>query len=97
MNLEKKIYIAGHRGLVGSAIKSELERKGYKNLVVRSRQQLDLRLRESTRNFFETEEPDWVFLAAAKVGGIKGNSKFPTEFLLDNLNIQNSPVRSSIV
>lgn len=90
LNPEKKIYIAGHRGLVGSAFKKACEDKGFKNIVVRNHKELDLTNPLHTEQFFKDERPEWVFLAAAKVGGIHGNSTFPTEFLLENLKIQNN-------
>lgn len=89
-NLNKKIYIAGHRGLVGSAFKRVCEKKSYNNIVTRTHKELDLTDFEATRSFFEKEKPEWVFLAAAKVGGIYGNSTYPTEFLLENIKIQNN-------
>lgn len=85
-----KIYIAGHRGMVGSAIKRKLEVAGYTNLVYRTSAELDLRNQESVAAFFETEKPAYVFLAAAKVGGILANNTYKAEFLYDNLMIQNN-------
>src|SRR3954469_10606664 len=83
-----KIYVAGHRGLAGSAIWDRLTKDGYGNLVGRSSSELDLRDREATEQFFAAEQPDVVVLAAAKVGGILANSTYPAEFLSDNLRIQ---------
>ncbi len=93
--MDKKIFVAGHRGLVGSAILRELERKGYKNFVLKTHQELDLEDAKSVDKFFEYEKPDWVFLAAAKVGGIYANNTYPVDFLLNNLKIQNNIFESS--
>ncbi len=87
-NKDGKIYIAGHTGLVGSAIWRELQRQGYANLVGKTRNELDLMDNQSVRLFFKNERPEFVFLAAAKVGGILANSKYPVDFLQDNLKIQ---------
>lgn len=95
MNKSKKIYIAGHRGLVGGAIKRELERKGYTNLIYKTHSELDLTDSKAVAEFFEAEKPDWVIQAAAKVGGIQGNSKYPVEFMLENLKIQNNIIENS--
>ncbi len=92
---DKKIFIAGHRGLVGSAIKRELERKGYSNFVLRTHKELDLTDSAAVDEFFEVEKPQWVFLAAAKVGGIYGNNTYPVEFMLENLKIQNNIIENS--
>jgi GDP-L-fucose synthase len=83
-----KIYVAGHRGLVGSALVRKLEDKGYGNLVVRTSMELDLRRQEKVERFFDEEKPEYVFLAAAKVGGIWANSTNPGPFIYDNLAIQ---------
>ena len=93
--MNKKIYIAGHRGLVGSAIKRELERKGYTNLVFKTHEELDLTDSKAVAKFFEQEKPDWVIQAAAKVGGILGNNTYPVEFMLENLKIQNNIIENS--
>lgn len=95
MNKDLKIYIAGHRGLVGSAITREFEAKGYKNIIKRTHSELDLTNADDVKAFFETEKPDWVVLAAAKVGGIYGNSHFPVDFMLENLKIQNNIIENS--
>ena len=87
MDKSSRIYVAGHRGLVGSAICRQLQRNGYANLIVRERGELDLRDRAAVETFFSTEKPEYVFLAAAKVGGILANSTYPVEFLRDNLLI----------
>ena len=95
MNKDIKIYIAGHRGLVGSAIKREFEKKGYTNLVYRTHSELDLTDSNAVAEFFEQEKPDWVVQAAAKVGGIYGNNTYPVEFMLENLKIQNNIIENS--
>ena len=93
--MEVKAYIAGHKGLVGSHIKDKLEEKGYRNLVFRTSQELDLRRQGDTERFFEKERPDWVFLAAAKVGGILANSTYVAEFIYDNLAIALNVIHSA--
>jgi len=90
MKTEDKIYVAGHRGMVGSAIVRALNRNGYNNLVVATRKELDLKEKNKVEEFFSKENPDYVFIAAAKVGGIQANIKSPVEFLYDNLSIQNN-------
>lgn len=90
-----KIYIAGHRGLVGSALQRNLEAKGYTNLLTRTRAELDLADQNSADIFFAEEKPDYVFLAAAKVGGIHANNVYPGEFIRDNLVIQSNIIHSS--
>lgn len=89
-----KVFIAGHKGLVGSALCREAASRGRYTLITRDRTELDLRERGLVRDFMATEKPDWVLLAAAKVGGIVANSAMPTEFLLDNLRIQNSVIEA---
>ncbi len=88
MHKTSKIYVAGHRGMVGSAIVRNLLNQGYNNLLTRTSKELDLRNEEAVKHFFETEKPDYVFLAAAKVGGIKANDTFRAEFIRDNLAIE---------
>jgi GDP-L-fucose synthase len=88
-------YVAGHRGLVGSAVLRNLKKNGYRNLVVRTRQQLDLQNAVNVRKFFSATRPQAVIVAAAKVGGIKANSDYPVEFLLENLQIQNNLISAS--
>jgi GDP-L-fucose synthase len=88
MDKNAKIYIAGHRGLVGSAIVRNLQAKGFTNLLIRTHAELDLTNQAATDNFFAQEKPDFVFLAAARVGGILANNSFPAEFIRDNLAIQ---------
>jgi GDP-L-fucose synthase len=84
------VYIAGHRGMVGSALLRNLQKHGYRNIIVRTRDELDLRNAGDVRQFFSTTRPDAVVVAAARVGGIKANHDFPVEFLLENLQIQNN-------
>lgn len=95
MQKECKIYIAGHRGLVGSAIKRRLAQAGYANLVYRTSGELDLRNQQAVEEFFKAEKPDYVFLAAAKVGGIQANNTYPAEFIYDNLIIQTNVIHSA--
>jgi GDP-L-fucose synthase len=93
--INKKIYIAGHRGMVGSAIWRALEAKGYTNLVGKTSQELDLRNQEQVNNFFETEKPDIVIDAAARVGGILANNNYPYQFLMENMQIQNNLIEAA--
>jgi GDP-L-fucose synthase len=95
MNKEAKIYVAGHRGLVGSALVRQLTAKGYTNLVTRTHQELDLTNQAAVSEFFKKEKPEWVILAAAKVGGILANNTKPAEFIYDNLQIQNNVIHQS--
>ncbi|WP_454801160.1 GDP-L-fucose synthase [Mucilaginibacter phyllosphaerae] len=95
MDKNDKIYIAGHRGMVGSAIMRNLEGAGFNNLVTRTSSELDLRSQQGVAAFFEQEKPDYVFLAAAKVGGIVANNTYRAEFLYDNLQIQNNVINSA--
>ena len=88
MNKNDKIFVSGHRGLVGSAIERELEKKGYTNIVTRTHKELDLTDSKAVSEFFEAEKPDYVILSAAKVGGIQGNNTFPVEFFTENMKIQ---------
>ncbi|RNI15815.1 GDP-L-fucose synthase [Methanohalophilus sp. RSK] len=88
MDKTDKIYIAGHRGMVGSAVKRNLESKGYTNLICRTHSELDLTDQQAVNEFFESEKPEYVFLVAAKVGGILANSTYPAEFIYDNLMIE---------
>ena len=85
---DKKIYIAGHRGLVGSAIMRKLAAEGFQNIITRTSAELDLREQLSVRDFFAAEKPDYVVLAAAKVGGILANDSYPAEFIYDNLMME---------
>lgn len=92
-----KIYIAGHRGMVGSAIYRKLQKEGYSEIITRSSAELDLRVQADVAAFFEHEKPDYVFLAAAKVGGIVANNTYRADFLYENLEIQNNIIHSSFV
>lgn len=92
MDKHSKIYVAGHRGLVGSAIYRRLQQEGYTKIIVRTSSELDLRNAESVLDFFETNEIDYVFLAAAKVGGIAANNDYPADFIRDNLLIQTNVI-----
>lgn len=95
MQKDAKIYIAGHRGMVGSAIERKLRKEGYTNFVFRTSAELDLRSQSDVSHFFETEKPDYVFLAAAKVGGIQANNTFRADFIYENLMIQNNVIHQS--
>lgn len=95
MNKDSKIYVAGHRGLVGSAIVRRLKQAGYTNLVTRTSAELDLRDQTQVNAFFETERPEYVFLAAAKVGGILANDSYPAEFLYDNLMLEANVIHAA--
>lgn len=96
MRKESKIYIAGHRGLVGSALYKRLKLEGYSNLLVRTSKELDLRRQTDVEAFFEKERPEYVFLAAAKVGGILANSRYPADFIFDNIMIQTNVINASL-
>lgn len=95
MDLNSKIYIAGHRGMVGSAIMRNLQAKGFTNIVTRISAELDLRSSQSVSDFFKEEKPDYVFLAAAKVGGIQANNVYRADFIYENLMIQNNVIHNS--
>ncbi|GAO45203.1 GDP-L-fucose synthase family protein [Flavihumibacter petaseus] len=95
MEVQAKVYIAGHRGMVGSAIRRRLEKAGFNNFVVRTSAELDLRDQKAVADFFAMEKPEYVFLAAAKVGGIQANNIYRGEFLYDNLMIQNNVIHQS--
>ena len=95
MNKNSKIYIAGHRGLVGSAIVKNLESKGYTNLVYRTHKELDLTNQNDVEEFFKSEKPEYVILAAAKVGGIVANNTYRADFIYENLAIQNNVIHNS--
>jgi GDP-L-fucose synthase len=95
MNLTSKIYVAGHRGLVGSAILRALQKRGYKNVCFKMSKELDLRRQEDTEVFFKKEKPEYVFLAAAKVGGILANATYPAEFIYDNMAIAANVVNAA--
>ncbi len=95
MNKNSKIYLAGHRGLVGSALMENLSEKGYSNIVTRTHKELDLTNTIEVAKFFETEKPEYVFLAAAKVGGIVANNAYRADFIYENLMIQNNVIHQS--
>jgi GDP-L-fucose synthase len=95
MNLNSKIYIAGHRGMVGSAIYANLKNKGFNKIITRTSSELDLRNQQDVNRFFETEQPEFVFLAAAKVGGIHANNTYRADFIYDNLMVQNNVIHAA--
>ena len=97
MEKSAKIYVAGHRGMVGSALVRELIKQGYENLVLKTSSELDLRSQAAVHAFYEEERPDYVFVAAAKVGGILANNTYRAEFLYDNLQIQNNLIHGAYV
>ena len=95
MEKEAKIYVAGHRGMVGSAIVRALKKASYENIIMRTSKELDLRRQEAVEEFFAAEKPDYVFLAAAKVGGIMANSKYPADFMYDNMILEMNVIRAA--
>jgi len=95
MRKNDKIFVAGHRGLVGSAILRLLRQRGYRNIISRTRQELNLLDQEAVSSFFKREKLDYVFLAAAKVGGIWANNRYPADFIFENLQIQNNIIHQS--
>src|SRR3954471_21272445 len=95
MRLDSRIYVAGHRGLVGSAIMRCLQKAGYQNVITRTHAELDLIDQAAVRTFFEQEKPEYVFLAAATVGGILANNTYPADFIYQNLAIQNNVIGES--
>ncbi|MBC8059730.1 MAG: NAD-dependent epimerase/dehydratase family protein, partial [Clostridiaceae bacterium] len=95
MNKDSKIYVAGHRGLVGSAIVRNLQEKGYANIIKKSHSELDLTDQQAVRNFFRLERPEYIFLAAAKVGGIHANNTYPADFIYENLQMQNNVIKAA--
>ena len=97
MNKKAKIYVAGHNGMVGSAIVRALNLLGYTNLLLKTSKELDLRVQSEVKSFFEKEKPEYVFLAAAKVGGIEANNTYRADFLYENLMIQNNVIHQSYV
>ena len=97
MDLHAKIFIAGHRGMVGSAIHRRLLANGFTNIVTRPSQELDLRNQQAVTYFFEKEKPDYVFMAAARVGGIMANNTYRAEFIYDNLAMQSNIIHQSYV
>ena len=96
MNKSSKIYIAGHKGMVGSAIWNALKAKGYENLIGKTSKELDLRNQADVKDFFATEKPDVVIDAAARVGGILANNNYPFTFLMENMQIQNNLIDTSL-
>ena len=95
MNFDSKIFVAGHRGMVGSAIVRKLQAEGYTNLLLRTKEQLDLLDAKAVADFFVSEKPEYVILAAAKVGGIMANNTYPADFLYQNLQIQNNVIHNA--
>ena len=95
MEIDSRIYISGHRGLVGSAILRKLRKRGYRDIVCVGHEQLDLTKQDQVKQFFDEEQPEYVFLAAARVGGIQANVEHPAEFLYENLAIQNNVIHQS--
>lgn len=95
MELNSKIFVAGHRGMVGSAIVRSLQKAGYVNIITKSHQELDLCRQDQVEAFFEAEKPDYVFLAAAKVGGIVANSESPADFMYDNMTLEMNVIHSA--
>ena len=95
MEKDSKIYVAGHRGLVGSAIVRNLNKRDFNNIITRTHSELDLTNQEAVRRFFEEEKPEYVFLAAAKVGGINANNTYPADFIYENLAMEVNVVKAS--
>ncbi|TAN34211.1 GDP-L-fucose synthase [Patescibacteria group bacterium] len=97
MEKNAKVYVAGHRGLVGSALVSRLRAEGFGNFLLKTHQELDLREQKAVNDFFAAEKPEYVFLAAAKVGGIGANNTYPADFIYNNLAIQNNVIHASYI
>ena len=97
MDKNAKIFICGHRGMVGSACLRKFQKEGYTNIITRTHAELDLRNQAAVKEFFECEKPEYVILAGAKVGGIMANKTHPAEFLLENLEIQNNVISQSFL
>ena len=95
MKINSRIYVAGHRGLVGSAIYRLLKKRGFDNLIIRTHSELELMDAVAVQNFFEETKPEFVFLAAAKVGGIHANSTYPADFMRENLVVQTNVIHES--
>jgi len=95
MDRNAKIYVAGHKGLVGSAIVRNLKKRGYKNIITRTHGELDLKNQKAVEEFWREEEPEYVYLAAAKVGGILANDQYPADFIYENLMIQNNVIKAA--
>ncbi|QWE31028.1 GDP-L-fucose synthase [Polynucleobacter sp. Adler-ghost] len=96
-DLNQKIYVAGHRGMVGSAIVRNLQSQGYANIITRTREEMDLTDQAEVKKFFAQEKPDQVYLAAAKVGGIHANNTYPAQFIYDNLMVQNNVIHQAFL
>ena len=94
MNISDKIFVAGHKGLVGSSLVRELSKRGYTNILTVDKNVVDLKDQKSVNKWFSDNSPDYVFLAAAKVGGIQANNIYPAEFIHDNLSIQNNVIHA---
>ena len=97
LNRNSKIFIAGHNGMVGSAIKRRLSKEGYDNIITRDKKDLDLLDQRSVYNFFQKSKPEYVFLAAAKVGGIQANNLYRAQFIYENIQIQNNVIHNSFL
>ena len=97
MEKNSKIFVAGHRGMVGSAIVRKLNKEGFSNIIIRTSSELDLRNQQAVNDFFAREKPEYVFLAAAKVGGIVANNTYRAEFLYDNLLIESNIIHAAHV
>ena len=97
MEKDAKIYIAGHRGLVGGAIKRRLEAEGYTSIIGKTRSELDLLNQQAVADFYAQEKPDYVFVAAAKVGGIHANNEYRGQFIYENIQIQNNLIHNAYV
>ena len=95
MEKDSKIYVAGHRGMVGSAIVRELRRQGYTNIITRTHKELDLINQQAVNDFFAAEKPDYVFLAAAKVGGIEANQSALADFMYDNMMLEMNVINAA--
>ena len=95
MDIDSRIYVAGHRGMVGSAIVRRLNRQGYKHLILQTSGELDLRNQAAGEDFFEREKPEYVFLAAAKVGGVLANSTYKADFIYSNLAMQTNVIHAA--
>ena len=95
INKQSRIYIAGHNGLVGSAILRRLKKEGYKNVIFRTRLQLDLKDQKKVFNFLKKQKPEFIFIAAAKVGGIYSNNKYKAEFIFNNISIQSNLINGA--
>ncbi|MDP3840390.1 MAG: NAD-dependent epimerase/dehydratase family protein, partial [Methylococcales bacterium] len=97
MNKTAKIYVAGHRGMVGSALVRKLQAEGYQRLILRTSAELDLTNQQAVADFFAAEQPDYVFLAAAKVGGIQANNTYRADFIYQNLMIETNVIHSAYI